>query len=171
MNAALLSSASNDWCTPPCVLDLVRKLGRIGLDPCSNPRSIVHAQVEFSPEKDQDGLQLPWAASRSPWGEGMTDDIVYCNPPYGRALADWADKIKAESYWGAEILALVPARTDTAWFRTLFDSAKALCFWGGRITFMGAPSLAPFPSMVTYHGPRRYEFAAAFCGAGRIVLP
>ena len=35
------SSERKDWCTPDDELALVRQLGRIGLDPCSNPASRV----------------------------------------------------------------------------------------------------------------------------------
>ncbi len=109
------------------------------------------------------------------------------NCPYGRALGAWAAKCVAEAALGAEIVALVPSRTDTAWFDTLFSRATATLFWRGRIKFVDprAPAgmmwhekrkrfvpLAPaaFPSAVFYFGDRPGDFSRAFHDAGRMVI-
>lgn len=161
---ALLSSTSPDWCTPESVLGLVREFAGaegIGLDPCSCTGSIVNTRVEWRLERGEDGLERSWQ------GYGL----VYANPPYGRALASWTIKIAQEAKLGVEIIALVPARTETNWFAKLWAVASAVCFWSGRIKFIGAPANAPFPSAVVYFGPRRFRFAAVFENAGRVVLP
>lgn len=71
---------------------------------------------------------------------------------------------------GRNVIALLPARVDTKWFRYAWE-ADALCFWYGRLTFLGAEANAPFPSVFAYWGKHRYRFAAAFADAGKIVLP
>jgi hypothetical protein len=119
----LLSSDSPDWCTPPEVLEPVRTFAPIGFDPFSNAGSIVGAAVDVRPPADS--LTMPW-----PVGGGL----VWCNPPYGRELAACAAKIAAQARRGCEILTLVPARTDTAWFETL--AAPLWCAWRGRVQFL-----------------------------------
>ena len=138
MNAALLSSKRMDWNTPANVIEKIRAFAPIGLDPCSNVTSKVGAKVSWL----SGGLEVSW-----------TDyGLVYVNPPYGRALKEWAFKIIDEAHKGAEIIALVPARTDTKWFQSLFTECSNVCFWKGRITFEGAPYPAPFPSALFYFG-------------------
>jgi phage N-6-adenine-methyltransferase len=158
MNQALLSSEKHDWQTPDCVLKLVRVVagGEIALDPCTTADNPCEAEEVITPEED--GLELPWD----------TLGLVYVNPPYG-AIKTWAEKILEESI-DAEIIALVPARTETKWFcQLVWEGADACCFWKGRLTFKGAPSSAPFPSAVAYYGPRPAFFEYVFARAGRVV--
>jgi hypothetical protein len=159
VNPALMSSARDSWCTPPEVLRRVRLLGEIGLDPCSNPQSEVGAHIEWSRENGEDGLSQPW-----------TDyGLVFVNPPYGgKTSLTWTKKIADEARAGVEIVALLPARTDTRWFHLYGRKADALVFWEGRLTFLGAPTSAPFPSLLLYYGPRWITFLAVFadCGLG-----
>lgn len=156
MDAALLSSQRQDWNTPPEVLDIIRKFARIGLDPCSNNRSKVKASAAWL----SGGLEVEWG------GFGL----VYVNPPYGRALGAWSEKIVAEAKKGTEMIVLVPSRTDTRWFQRLFYECDRICFWKGRITFEGAPAPAPFPSAVFYFGPRVDDFSEVFNDCGIVTF-
>jgi hypothetical protein len=155
LDAALLSSQRQDWNTPPEVLDIIRKFARIGLDPCSNARSKVKASASWL----SGGLEVEWG------GFGL----VYVNPPYGRALGAWSEKIAQEALADTEMIVLVPSRTDTKWFHRLWKRCNALCLWKGRITFEGAPSPAPFPSAVFYFGPNAERFRAVFEDCGIIL--
>jgi hypothetical protein len=155
-----MSSDSEHWNTPDNVLELVRRVAAIGLDPCSNSTSRVKAAVEWQLERDGDSLQKEW----------RSHGLVFVNPPYGRALKPWATKMHYEGSFGASIIGLVPARTDTAWFEYLW-SANALCFWYGRLKFSGAENSAPFPSCLPYWGPDRYDFAHVFHLYGRVIFP
>lgn len=177
---ALFSSASQTWNTPACVLERVRQVGAIELDPCSNEHSIVGANIDYRLERGDDGLALGWYS------------LTYCNPPYSD-LEAWAAKMAREAASGVEIIACIPARTDTAAFqRHILPTCSAICFWRGRIKFgigpmdntrqvslweMGQTSRgslsgdpAPFPSCLPYWGTRVKRFAAAFGDAGRIVV-
>ncbi len=157
----LLSSAADGWCTPPEVLGLVRELydGSIGLDPCSNGSSVVEARTAW--DSAADGLAQKWI------GHGP----VYVNPPFGDELPRWVAKCKHEHAEGAEILALVPARTDTRWFRDVLSSPCLVGLWRGRIRFMGAPFPAPFPCVVIYWGPRGEDFARVFAPVCNGFMP
>jgi hypothetical protein len=155
VNSALLASKRMDWNTPESFLALVRQVGPIGLDPCSN----AHSKVKASAAWLSGGLEVDWS------GFGL----VYVNPPYGRALKDWAEKIAAEADKGTEMIVLVPSRTDTKWFHRLWSRCNALCLWKGRITFEGAPSPAPFPNAVFYFGDNADQFRDVFEYYGIVI--
>lgn len=156
MNQALLSSKASDWRTPDNVLDLVRHVGHIVLDPATDEDNPVGATHHLW----SGGLEFPWGTYRG---------LVYCNPPYGRALPAWAQKIASEGSLGTEVVALLPARTDTRWWQDHVVTAHALCFWRGRLRFVGAPASAPFPSAVAYWGHRRGRFCGVFSPHGWVT--
>lgn len=160
-NAALFSSMRQDWLTPPKPLGRVRQVSRtgsIGLDPCGHPHSHVNANTTWLLARGEDGLIRSWA------GHGL----VFVNCPYARGvIAQWATKIAEEGRAGVEIVALLPARVDAAWFQHLWRAA-AVCFWRGRIKFVGAKSAAPFPSVFVYYGEHTDTFVAAFSDSGKI---
>lgn len=159
MNPALMSSRRQDWRTPKVVLDLVRQVGPIALDPCTDSDNPTGALMFAT----TNGLSLPWHSSK-PFGGGL----VFCNPPYSRSLRDWSEKCVMEANLGAEIIALVPARTDTMWW-SVMTVANAFCFWRGRLRFEGAPASAPFPSALVYFGRRTFLFGRVFGPYGWVV--
>ncbi|MDD4888359.1 MAG: hypothetical protein PHU85_00385 [Phycisphaerae bacterium] len=59
-----------------------------------------------------------------------------------------------------EALALLAARTDTAWFAALAGWPRV--YIRGRIAFAGYTEGAPSGSMLVYHGPRVAQFAKTF---------
>jgi len=133
-------SETEEWYTPKEIIDSVIKvLGEIDLDPCSNSKThpIIPAKKHFT--KEDDGLTKPWRGT------------VYMNPPYGREIKDWISKLLTEWEEGKiEGIALVPARTDTDWFHQL--DAHPWCAVRGRLKFSSNPNSAPFPSAVFYIG-------------------
>lgn len=158
INPALLSSKDPTWQTPDCVLDRVRRIGPIGLDPCTVGGNPTNARAFYTPQED--GLECSW--------QTFSGHVIYVNPPYGRGIGPWVDKCREASLDGEIVVALLPARTDTRWFPW---DADALCFWRGRLKFRGAPAPAPFPSVVAFWGgplPRQF-FKLAFEDAGTVV--
>lgn len=159
MHAALLSSVKMDYETPEVVLNLVRQwLGPIGLDPCTSKANPCMARLYL----DSVGLGTPWASTVFP------HELVYVNPPYGRGIRLWVDKCIDEAVRGAEIVLLVPSRTDTGWYAAADRHSNAKCSWLGRLTFRGALAPAPFPSALFYWGHRPYLFCHAFQKHGRV---
>jgi hypothetical protein len=155
------SSRTDDWFTPPHVIArVVAVLGSIDLDPCSDDARTVPAAVHY--DRRIDGLAGPWHGK------------VFCNPPYGRGsvIPRWLEKFAGERDCGRmhEGILLVPARTETEWFRILWG-ADALCFWHGRIQFGTSKVNAPFPSVLGYFGKNRTRFMAEFCDAGKVIYP
>lgn len=141
---------SDDRYTPPWLLDRVTAFLGVGwFDPC--PASFGRAPLV-------NGLAVPWSGR------------VYCNPPYS-GLAPWVAKFTGDPFHDG--LLLVPAYTDTRWFRPLYDFP--ILFTYGRIRFlspdgqeMGQP---PFGSALVYRGPHQEDFERAFDGVGRVTWP
>lgn len=152
MTNGLMSSETGDWHTPTEIIERVtRALGTIDLDPCAEGACAIPAVRHYT-EAD-DGLSQPWRGR------------VYMNPPYGTVIGDWIDKLATEVAYGnvTEAIALLPARTDTAWWTRL--PSDALCFVTGRLRFSGAGP-APFPSVAAYLGSTPDRFLDAFADGG-----
>jgi len=173
------SAERQDWNTPQVVIDaLVRGWGSIALDPCANESSIVPAALRLmlpTPERLavaqprgvrlDDGLAFDW--------DVIGPRLVYVNPPFGfagdKGALPWLRK--AAEAQVAEVVVLLPARTDTAAFHDLiFGRCDALCFWQGRLRFSGSKDPAPFPSVFVYFGSSPQKFAAAFKPHGKVLL-
>lgn len=155
--AGLMSSDSAEWYTPRHILDaVVATMGGIDLDPCAEPARSVPAAAHFT-EADN-GLGRPWAGR------------VYMNPPYGRVIGAWVDKLADEFDEGnvTEAIALVPARTDTSWFVHLPWTMVALIT--GRLSFSDHENPAPFPSAACYLGKNDKAFAEAFLSLGIVAV-
>jgi len=152
-------SQRSDHETPESILARVRAIAPIGLDPASRVGNPTKAKVFLTPEKS--GLERPWTHS----------GLVYVNPPYGRAYNRvWARKMAIEGKAGAEIVALVAARTGSKWFDEMW-TADRICFVQGRIRFVGSDAGAPFDSAICYWGERAKRFDEAFRGLGKLIRP
>lgn len=153
------STTGDHWTTPMCVLEAVCKFndGPVTLDPCSNPNSMVGAWREwYGPPDGIDGLVTPWIAN----------GLIYVNPPYSQKDA-WMQRCYEYGKIGQEIIALVPADTDTGWFHRYCWTAKKRCFWKGRLRFGGDSTQgARFPSVCVYFGPRARKFVEIFSAVG-----
>lgn len=119
------SARSDNWWTPPAVLDLAREvLGQIDLDPasCLQANAAVGA-TRYYTEAD-DGLTLPWAGT------------VWCNPPGGRR----GNKSLAGLFW----LKLIQDRGALTHAIFMAFSAEAL----QNTQRKGGPSIMDFPFCV-----------------------
>lgn len=105
-----------EWLTPP---ELVKKLGEFDLDPCSPINApFLHAKYNFTIEEN--GLNKEWFGR------------VYCNPPYGKHMELWMNKLAKHGNG----IALIFARTETrCFFENVWDKADGLLFVKGRIRF------------------------------------
>ena len=90
----------------------------------------------------QNGLSKDWSG-----------ETAWCNPPYGRVIADWMQKAYESSRRGATVVLLVPARTDTAWFHD-YALRGEVRFLRGRLKFGGAKNSAPFASILVIFRPK-----------------
>ena len=154
--AYIARSKRNDWLTPEGILHLVRGAfaGQIELDPCGNRKSLVRAKRQYLLSCKEDGLMLPWRGK------------VFVNPPFAD-VGTWLYKasIEAERI-GGEIIFLMPSRTDTKAWQEVVPTAQAVCFWKGRIRFVGAPASAPCPTALIYWGRNASRFNRVFAPYG-----
>lgn len=166
---AFVSSRRDDWRSQEDILQYVRAMGSIGLDPCAAPEEIYHfAKRNYSGPKGngKDGLRRRWH------GRGL----VYSNPPYGRRLHHWVQKAvdSAPRLQGKDqILMLLPSRTDTVrvFHGLLLKHANALCFIKGRLVFDEIDGdKAMFPSLVAYFGQRSKAFNKIFSPLGKVWI-
>lgn len=122
-----------DWETPIEFFKDLDKEFHFTLDPAA---SEWNAKCQKYYTEKENGLKQPWSGN------------VWLNPPYGTALNDWADKVISERDNCEVIVMLVPARTDTQWFRRLLDAGAEVRFITGRIKYEGSKANAPFPSIL-----------------------
>lgn len=137
MNESLFfSSQTDDWATPNDFFDKLNAEFHFTLDPCATPDN---AKCEHYYTKSDDGLIQDWSGQR-----------VFCNPPYGKQLAQWVAKCYHESQKkNTLVVMLIPARTDTRYFHQyIYHQATEIRFIQGRLRFGNAVNPAPFPSMI-----------------------
>jgi len=124
-----------DWETPQHVFDeLDAEFGPFELDVCATPDNAKCADYFI---EEQNGLAQTWAPRR-----------CWMNPPYGREIGAWVRKAALEADRGATIVALLPARTDTAWWHD-YCIDREVRFIRGRLRFgRQQRNPAPFPSAI-----------------------
>lgn len=167
-----VNTLSQSWGTPPKYVNAIKKFwnGHIGLDPCSNQYSVVHADVEFVlPEND--GLREEW-----------NYETIYVNPPYGSdrergtTIKDWLAKcVNSHKLYGADVIALVPVAPNTGhWKKYVFGQANAICFlYDTRLRFLengqDVGKGAPMACCLIYWGANKERFMEHFLEYGATV--
>ena len=74
MNTEVMFSSKTDlWYTPQVFYDELNKEFNFTLDPCANHEN--HKTDKYFTKED-DGLKQDWS-----------NNVVFCNPPYGRVLS------------------------------------------------------------------------------------
>jgi hypothetical protein len=140
---------SVEWLTP---LFIFEALGlTFDLDPCAGESGDqVPARVRYTARDD--GLSKDWSGT------------VWLNPPYGPHTPRWLRRLVKHG----DGIALVFARTDTAWFHRAAPRADLLCFTR-RIAFEPGPErLGQQPTIFPGAAPLPRGYAAA--GAGSVLL-
>ena len=151
------TSDSEEWYTPSEIVNsAISAMGGIDLDPCSNSKGSPNVPALTHFTKEDNGLNKPWGGR------------VYMNPPYGRVIVEWVEKVVAEYESGntTEAILLVPARTDTKWMAMLRTFPR--CYIRGRLKFSNSPDAAPFPSVAIYLGDNTNSFSEHFSKHGDI---
>lgn len=111
------SQRNDRWLTP---LEVVGALGEFDLDPCGAPDHPTAKHI-YTLENGDDGLRDPWFGR------------VWLNPPYGRTMRVWVERL-IEHGTGT---ALIPAAVGTKlWQDVIFPHADAIHFYRHRIKFL-----------------------------------
>lgn len=138
MTSGLTSSNTDEWATPQYLFDALNQEFRFNLDVCADESN---HKCERYYSKEEDGLKQPWSG------------VCWMNPPYGRTIGLWVRKAyEAARGGGAIVVSLLPARTDTKWWRLYVMKASELRFISGRIKFGDSDTGAPFPSVIAIFG-------------------
>lgn len=91
-----------------------------------------------------DGLAQDWS-----------NEICWCNPPYGNQIEKWIVKAATEAKKGALVVMLLPARVETRWFSKHIRNHDdvSVVYLPGRLTFSGMKDVAPFGSIIAIFWP------------------
>lgn len=167
--------ATDDWCTCPDVEEGLYKFhrGPVGLDPCSNERSIIRARRRYT----AGALHLPWDAP-----------TIFKNPPYSQLLpwTEYGIEQLQRTYRGRgkTMIDLVPATPSTEWWLKML-TAEPLLIFTKRLPFINEQGVidsgARFDCVLAlYHGAgwrdrgavaeSRARFLAVFRGLTRWVV-
>jgi phage N-6-adenine-methyltransferase len=154
----MMSSEKTVYETPQWLFDFLNELFGFTLDVCATAKN-AKVKKYITPKKD--ALKQQWNGR---W---------WMNPPYGRQIGSW---VKRAAYFGKQEgnlgVCLLPARTETAWFQTLWDEAELLLFLRGRLKFGGGDSAAPFPSVIPvfWHNDHPEKYIWKLRELGNVVV-
>jgi hypothetical protein len=156
------------YCTPIEVWGpIVDVLGGFGLDPFTNPNSIIpatHRWTDWGPShclpegfSQKNGFVECWD------GYGL----VWCNGPFSVA-AKYLAKCASE---GDEVVYLCRGNVNARYFHKFVRPSDGLFMPEQRITFVGEADTAPFHCVLGYWGSRYELFARACNRIGGWVIP
>ena len=116
------TGSTDVWLTPDYILKWVHKeFGFVGLDAAADVDNAV---------------KMPW----------VSDDVVWCNPPYGRQAKKFVERAidQVEKKNCSKVVMLLSVRTDTKMFQELiFPKASRVHFIMGRVKFKRAGKTKP----------------------------
>lgn len=153
----------DSWSTPDEHIEAaIEVMGRIDLDPATNPTAQARIQALRFYTKADDGLTKPWSGR------------VWLNPPYSRGLVTAFVEKLLRSYESGDVsqaILLVNNCTDTLWCQDLLARFPA-CFTLGRVAFLyeDEPRVNTRQGQVLFYlGAHRDRFAEVFRAFGVIV--
>lgn len=138
----VMSRQSDEWTTPLDLFCALREeFDGFALDAAATRENALCPRF-FT--REDDALTQPWEADR-----------IWLNPPYSQCRAFIQKAADASRRYGATVVCLVPARTDTRWWHDyIWDAATnsprdgvEVRFIKGRLKFGQAKTGAPFPSV------------------------
>lgn len=134
-------SIRQDWPTPDDVFLPLQEEFQFTLDAAASAEN-AKAALFFSEEHD---------AMVQDWGR----HIVWLNPPYGKgySLGAWVLRAYTASTFGATVVMLVPARTNTVWFHDYCFARGEVRFIRGRPKFGDAVHGLPQPLCIVIFRP------------------
>lgn len=148
--APLLSSAMEDWETPPEVFNPLEARFRFWLDAAARPETAKAARY-FT--KRHNALARSWKPPA-----GCERHAVWLNPPYSRGIGAWMRKARDEALaWGGPVVCLVPNRPGSKWWREDVVNAG----WrvdGERQGAHVEPEGGPFSALLRCEEYRRYAW-------------
>ena len=154
------------WNTPGWLLDLVREVSPIKLDPCSNQWSTVDAGYEIL--EVENGLN----EKRYHWGQLAQGGLIYLNPPYNDP-SPWVERALFVAQQGAEIMLCLPTSHSTDWWRSLARGCEGLCLMKRRVNFLREGKengSSRHETTIFYLGKQAKKFHRIFLPQGLVML-
>jgi len=120
-------SSSTEWKTPKWLFDRLYEEFGFQIDACaSSSNTMCQAYID----EDQDCLETSW---------GLTYKLttVWMNPPWGRGVGKFIQRAYEQSKLNRMVVAcLLPANTDTRWWRDWVWKASEVRLITGRLHFV-----------------------------------
>jgi hypothetical protein len=168
-------SGNGEWYSPPSLMAPIRTFfgGTIDRDPasCEEANSKwVKALSYYS--KEQDGTKHPWVKA-----DGTKGAKVYLNPQFqSEIITQFVDKLIVERANSncSEAIVTTPVWTEKPWFHKIWKHAAVICFPFKGVSYIPpgkdkAPGFERMSTVLSYYGPRRADFMAAFREIGAVV--
>ena len=132
------------WATPPEAFDKKNERFSFDLDAAATRES---AKCSLYLDEMIDALSVPWDQPEvvrekgdgpETWTSIPVDKMrsVFLNPPWGRNIGKWLKKAYEESRKGVTVCCLIPACTDTLYWRDYVWKAAEVMFMTGRVKFL-----------------------------------
>ena len=143
---------STVWGTPPEVFDPINNEFRFTIDVCAIAENSKCKRF-FSPEEN--GLKQDWS-----------NEVCWCNPPYGNEVPKWCKKALSESKRGATTVLLIPCKTNTNWWHELVIPFSEVRFLRGRVKFIQngiqSTQALPWPLAFVIYRPKQNDEPTLF---------
>jgi phage N-6-adenine-methyltransferase len=125
--ASKFDSNNNDWETTQSLFDILNKEFHFTIDLAASSKN---TKVKTYFTKEDDALKQKWVG------------VCWLNPPFGEKggnqLKHFVEKAHHEFLKNSNtVVMLVPARTNTNWWRKYCSNAKEIRFITGRPNFVG----------------------------------
>jgi phage N-6-adenine-methyltransferase len=145
---ALVSTGNPEHATPQWLVDELDAIFQFTIDLASTP---TNAKFKRFYTKRDNSLMQDWSK-----------EIGFLNPPYGRGLPKWLMKGEEAGRAGATIACVLPARTDSKWFRDICWKADQIVFLAGRLKFGDAKLPSPVGTIIVVFNGRSHPNGPRF---------
>lgn len=135
-----VAATRDDWETPPELFHPVDAEFRFTLDAAASAEN--RKCTRFLTAQD-DALSME-----------VRDEVIWCNPPYGRGLDLWCDAFARWALNGCTVVALLPNSTDTRWFANVWTWADEIRILSGRVNFVGSRGGNTVGNILAVYRPR-----------------
>lgn len=158
------NTGNQEWYTPEWIIEAARRtMGRIDLDPASNPIANQWIRADRYFTHEQNGLLHEWSG------------CVWLNPPYANKLMNaFIDKLEQSLPTMESACVLTNNATETHWGQQLLRISSAICFLSRRVKFLTPDVTVKHTGlqgqMVSYIGPDAPTFIANFNSYGSIFV-
>ena len=132
-------------------LDASRRKAKSGKNGGTSKQTASKAEAngkQSGSNAEANGKQEQPASEKEKEKEREKENECYPPTPFSQIIASYSEHVR----WGATIVMLIPARTDTSYFHECIYGKAEIRFLRGRLKFEDengeAMNPAPFPSMV-----------------------